>query len=276
MQSADVPAALALSTAVGWNQVAADWQRLQQIEPDGCFVAESHGTVIGTTVCCVFGTVAWLAMVIVTPAFRSRGLGRRLVQQGLDYAEQRGAVSVRLDATPLGEVVYRTFDFYPQFALQRMSGVARIPLAAVSDKTIAVVTGGPGDLDAILHLDQQATLTDRSPLLRTLCTETPPWVAFSCDGQAIGFLARRPGRMAEHLGPCCGTPAAAVTLLRHAFTTLAGCPVILDIPAARSDLLAIAADGGVTLQRTLQRMCRGPTVLEVPEGFHISYGGELG
>lgn len=38
------------------------------------------------------------------------------------YAQQQNVSTVRLDATPLGEVVYRKLGFVPQFELVRMGG----------------------------------------------------------------------------------------------------------------------------------------------------------
>jgi hypothetical protein len=45
---ADVPDALALSTAEGWNQNAADWQRMFDLEPEGCFGVREDGRLVGT------------------------------------------------------------------------------------------------------------------------------------------------------------------------------------------------------------------------------------
>ena len=130
MTEFDLSAALMLSTSVGWNQIAADWQRMLLLEPDGCFVAEQNGEIVGTTLCCTFGPVAWLAMVIVREDQRGCGLGRELVRTGLIYAQQQGVRTVRLDATRLGEAVYRKLGFVPQFELVRMGGIVSSKAAA--------------------------------------------------------------------------------------------------------------------------------------------------
>ncbi len=276
MQPSDLPGALALSTEIGWNQTAADWQRMLQLEPKGCFVAESDGHVVGTTLCCVFGSVAWLAMVIVTESLRGHGLGQNLVQHGLDYARQCGIATVRLDATVLGEAVYRKFGFQRQFELIRMAGVSTPPPSPASDPSCAVTVADPSDIVAILEFDRQATQTDRSKLLRHLCRETAPWVAVDDQRQPQGWLACRHGRLATHIGPCSGSLHAAVALLRHALKSSQGNSVIVDFPADHSVLLGVAQDFGLTPQRTLLRMCCGPAVIEDSEHFHASYGGEFG
>jgi GNAT superfamily N-acetyltransferase len=281
MRESDGAAALALSTTAGWNQSPADWQRMLQIEPAGCFVAELNDEVVGTAVCCPFGIVAWLAMIIVAPALRGQGLGRRLAQAGLDYARICGIETIRLDATHLGHPVYTQLGFQPQCELIRMGGVSTPPSPHVSSHDFTIL---PADLTdsanslmmEILRLDHQSNRSDREKLLRQLCNESPPWIAVSEEGKVMGYLARRQGRLSEQLGPCCGSHEAAISLLHHALETSQGKSVIVDIPTDRTKLIHVASKFGLTPQRTLLRMCRGPAVVEDPDFFQASYGGEFG
>ena len=275
MTSKDLPAALCLSTSVGWNQIAADWQRMLLLEPGGCFVAERDGDVVGTTLCCTFGPVAWLAMVIVREDQRGCGLGRELVRAGLEYSRQKGIRTVRLDATRLGEAVYRKQGFVPQFELVRMGGIVSTS-AASHGPAHRVVSAEPSQFEQLIHLDHDGTRTDRGKLLRRLFSEWSPLVAVSSLGQIDGFLASRKGRLSTQFGPMSGTEAAAVDLLSQALANSCGQPVIADIPVHRKSLLKVARDFGLTEQRTLLRMCYGAPVEESPQRFHLSYGGEFG
>lgn len=275
MTSEDLSAALRLSTSVGWNQIAADWQRMLFMEPGGCFVAEQDGEVVGTTLCCTFGPVAWLAMVIVREDQRGWGLGRELVRTGLEYARQTGARTVRLDATHLGEAVYRKLEFVPQFELARMGGIvstSNVPGGPAHQVTIAE----PSQFEQLIRMDQDGTRTDRGKLLHRLFGEWSPLVAVSSSGQIDGFLASRRGRLSTQFGPMSGTETAAVDLLSQALANSYGQSVIVDIPMHRESLLKVARDFGLTEQRTLLRMCYGDPVEESPQRFHLSYGGEFG
>jgi len=276
MRASDLDDALQLSTSVGWNQIAADWHRMYHLEPGGCFVAEYRGHVVGTTLCCLFGNVAWLAMVIVQENLRGRGLGSQLVQRGLDYARQNGIDSVRLDATPLGQHVYRRFGFEPQFELIRMSGVVQISHPVSPAPNLTIRAASMMELPTLFAYDRHATRTNRRKLLDRLFSECTPLVACSRDGRVQGFLAHREGRLATQPGPCAGNRGAARALFRHALNSRAGTSVIADIPADQPDLLAIASEHGLTAQRTLLRMCCGTNVEEDRQLFHLSYGGEYG
>src|SRR5437870_742019 len=102
MRASDVGLGLQLSGRAGWNQVAADWRRLLELQPDGCFVAEWDRRPVGTTMTCLFGPVAWVAMVLVEESLRGRGIGKALMHRALDYLDGRRVPTIRLDATPLG------------------------------------------------------------------------------------------------------------------------------------------------------------------------------
>src|SRR5437660_10527540 len=99
MIPADIPLGLRLKAQAAWNQLEADWLRFLDLQPDGAFVAECDGTPAGTVATCVFGPVAWVAMVLVDTALRGRGLGRALMERALHFLDGAGVQTGRLDAT---------------------------------------------------------------------------------------------------------------------------------------------------------------------------------
>src|SRR5438128_556209 len=106
MTAADVSFGMRLKAANGWNQTEADWHRYLDLQPDGCFVAEIDGNPVGTLTTCIFGTVAWIAMMLVDVSQRRRGIGLALMQHAIDFLTHEGVISIRLDATPLGQRLY--------------------------------------------------------------------------------------------------------------------------------------------------------------------------
>ncbi len=120
----DVPLGMRLKEQAGWNQTEADWQRCLMLQPDGCFVAERDGVAVGTVTTCIFGPIAWIAMVLVDAAVRGQGIGRTLLDHALAFLDSRDVSTVRLDATPLGRPLYEKRGFVEEYTLTRFEGVA--------------------------------------------------------------------------------------------------------------------------------------------------------
>ena len=85
MTTADLELGLRLSRQARWNQIEADWRRFLDLGGAGCFVAEVDGRAVGTTTTCVFGGVAWIAMVLVDVEARRQGVGSALLNHALEF-----------------------------------------------------------------------------------------------------------------------------------------------------------------------------------------------
>ncbi|MGB9604498.1 MAG: GNAT family N-acetyltransferase, partial [Bryobacteraceae bacterium] len=76
----DIPLAMRLKEAAGWNQTEQDWLNLIELEPEGCFALETGGVLASTaTVVCYGNELAWIGMVLTAPEYRGRGFARRLM-----------------------------------------------------------------------------------------------------------------------------------------------------------------------------------------------------
>jgi GNAT superfamily N-acetyltransferase len=272
LSGAEVPAGLALSRQAGWNQTEADWRRAIDLQPDGCFAAECDGAVAGTAATCIFGSVAWVALVLVDAAFRRRGIGRALLEYVLDFLDGRRVASVRLDATPLGQPLYEQLGFVEQFRLARFAGR---PAVAGEWAGLPVVVVPLARWPELAALDRQVTRADRGRFLLRLFKEQPGEVlGVEGPGGWSGLLAVRAGANALQIGPCLGE--AGALLLSAALRRHAGQPIYLDVPLANEAARRLAAGQGLSEQRQLTRMCRGSPVVEQLEYLWASSGPEKG
>jgi predicted N-acetyltransferase YhbS len=272
MTADDLPAGLRLSCQAGWNQTEADWSRLLDLQPEGCFVAEREGEPVATVATCLFGTVAWVAMVLVDEAVRGQGIGKSLVTHALEFLDRRGIRTVRLDATPLGLPLYEKLGFVAEYRLDRYHG----HLPGADGPSIAQPMP-PDPLDGLIALDRAVTGTDRGRLLRRLAAERPEMLRVVERGHRVeGFLMARPGSRALQIGPCIAGPEAGVMLLNEAWHTYAGQAVLIDVPADHAGAQAMARVGGLTVQRHLMRMRRGEKLVEQLASLWASAGPEKG
>jgi GNAT superfamily N-acetyltransferase len=272
MTAADVSFGMHLGRQAGWNQTAADWLRFLAMEPDGCFVAEQDGTAVGTTATCIFGPVAWVALVLVEPQVRGRGIGTALVSQALAYLDDAGIPSVRLDATSLGLPLYEKLGFRAEYELARFAG---IPAAARPAAELSPVTHE--HLGQLAEIDRATTGADRSKMLTCLFMEYSDLMRLAQrDGIVEGYLAARPGAQAWQVGPCVANATAGPRLLNDAWRRFAGQRILLDVPSAHTAATALAGSMGLTIQRRLVRMGRGVKVAERVETLWASSGPEKG
>jgi GNAT superfamily N-acetyltransferase len=272
MSAADIPLGMRLKDQTGWNQTPADWARFLDLEPEGCFVAEWDGAPAGTVTTCIFGTVAWVAMVLVETSLRGRGIGKALMVHALAFLDERGIPSVRLDATPLGRPLYERLGFVAEYSLDRLDGS---PSPCESAGVVALAK--EKELAWVVQLDEAVTGTPRGKLLRRLFSEFPQEVqVVTRSGRNEGYLMDRPGTQARFVGPCIAAPEAGRLLLTAALNRWAGQRVYVDIPKDNVESQRLVQARGLRVQRTLLRMGRGPLVSESIPALWASSGPEMG
>src|ERR1044072_3748614 len=178
----DIPAAMKLKEAAGWNQTEDDWRRLITLEPAGCFAAIKNHQLVGTTTTTTYkDQLAWVGMVLVDPQNRRQGIATRLMETALDYLKGKVA-TVKLDATAQGKPVYERFGFEVESLVERWVGTLKgssiIPNYGILNRDT---------LYELLDLDRQAFYADRSTLIQSLINDSNvlPVVKKSADGKTF-------------------------------------------------------------------------------------------
>jgi predicted N-acetyltransferase YhbS len=259
MEVDDIPAGLALCRAARWNQTARDWEAFLRLEPGGARVAFEHGRVIGTVATLRYERrFAWVAMVLVDPAERGRGVGTGLLHEGIRVlADMR---STRLDATPAGRVLYLRLGFQDEYALSRMeAGIEDGGLAAMDAPDDSVRAFTDADLPAVRAFDRDVFGADRGRLLEWLF-EGAPSLAFIArsDESVRGYALGRHGFNFEHVGPVVADSVEiGRSLVSASLAALRGRHAILDAPHHSRPWLEWLAGLGFKEQRPFTRMYLG-------------------
>ena len=181
MHTGDIPAGLRLCRASRWNQLEGDWRAFLDSAEGGGRIAEREGQAIGTVTFLRYaGCFSWLAMMLVDPGARGAGVGTRLMEAALD--DLAGEPSVRLDATPLGEPLYRRFGFQGEYELER----AKVTVAPghFGSTPEAVRPMSAADLAGVFARDRQVFGADRSALLTSFYRRAPDLAWITCRGEA--------------------------------------------------------------------------------------------
>lgn len=281
MTQGDIPGAMRLKEAAGWNQTPADWARLLALEPEGCFVDERDGEAAGTATALRYGPeAAWVGMVLVAPERRRQGIARGLMRHALAWLRGRGARRIKLDASDMGLPLYRQLGFVDEQPIERWmrrpSSRERLKADVRPSQTDCPL--GPARIDSCRELDRLAFGADRGALLAALAA-AEDGVGFAGGG---GYLLGRPGSEAWFLGPCAARGEAAAGGLVSAFLAeRAGEAVFWDLLPANAPAARLARRFGFRPHRRLMRMAledegAPPFGAAHPEYLYAAAGFEFG
>lgn len=246
----DIPSAMELKDAAGWNQTEADWRRLLLLEPNGCFGAVRNGRLIGTTTTTIYGELAWIGMVLVDPQHRRQGIAAQLMNVALDYLKGK-VETIKLDATSLGQPVYEKFGFEVESAVERWAGTGN---SIVRESHVVM------NHEAVLKLDRLAFNADRSKLIERLVDEAcvAPVLIRAVEGALSGYALARSGTRKTYVGPVVANdPHGIETLLDRMLSQLPGREVYIDINKECIADTSVLSDRGFVKERDLIRMAKG-------------------
>jgi GNAT superfamily N-acetyltransferase len=276
MTKQDIPGGLRLNTIAGWNQTEFDWNCFLTGNPDGCFVMEDGAKVVGTAATLSYeNRFAWIGMVLVDPEFRQQGIGTKLLEKTIEFLDDTGISTIKLDATPAGKPLYERLGFVTEYEIERwlLKRPARLNFAA-SGASLPTKR-----LSEVFTHDRNIFGADRSVLLRSLNEQAPHFTQVKCFGSQIqGYAFGRRGLFADHLGPWMARDhAAARTLLAEFLRRSSRETVIVD--ALKSNRMAgqVLHDHGFSVARLLTRMYRGRNSFPAkPESLCAILGPEFG
>ncbi|MDB4793624.1 GNAT family N-acetyltransferase [Methylacidiphilales bacterium] len=261
----ELPSADKLRQAAGWNQTPRDWQRFLSLDPDGCFAAIDGGEIVGTATTTSYGRdLAWIGMVLVDPARRNEGIGRKLLLHCLDYLQKKGVRCIKLDATPAGQILYEKLGFQIEFPLmrwERPGNAGALEAPPVPDEYV-IASMQRGDWEEIFRLDREISGVDRGSLLAQLVHDSSDFLV--CRGmdqavQGVGLL--RDGINAHYVGPVMArTEKTGVALLQKLLFSASNQRIFWDIPDPCVPAREWAKNHGFVPQRSLLRMFLGDNI----------------
>lgn len=266
LETADLPRAAALSFLIGWNQVERDWALFLR-DGEGCALDDGQDALAATAAVIRYGgDLAWIAMVLVRPDMRRRGIATALMRWAVGAL--RGTRCAALDATPAGREVYRRLGF------RDLWGFTRWALPEPPPATPGVRPLAAEDRPALLALDAAAFGAPREALLRDFAARCPQAAFVAGDG--TGFALARDGARGPQIGPVVARDdATARALIAAARAALPG-TAVLDLPDARGGLADWLRAQGATAQRPFTRMALGAGTPGDPALFAAVAGPEFG
>jgi ribosomal protein S18 acetylase RimI-like enzyme len=167
----DLPAAIAISAAafeldLGDAEAAERWHaRLShplRTDPDGGFVAERDGTVVGVAQAILRDGLWVLALLTIDPGDQSAGAGRALLDRALAYGAPARAGMVVSSSDPRALRLYGRAGFALRPAFHALGRVDRTTLPPPDPR---VRDAGPADLEALEAISREVRGGPHTPEL---------------------------------------------------------------------------------------------------------------
>jgi len=278
MQLDDIEPGMRLSAAENWNQTEKDWKLLIENPENICLVAETKNKVIGTTTAINYSNkIAWIGMVLVDKKYRGQGVSKSLLTNVLENL--RSCKSIKLDATPAGQQVYKKFGFKDEYQITRLINPSMKSFPMNDDLDILPEPILPKHVEDIAAFDENIFGANRISLIRYLIKEYPhkAWI-LKRNNKIEGFVLGRDGNKYNHVGPVmASTTFDAQILISKALKKLNNQPVIADVLNNKEELLNWLHSFGFLMQRHFLRMYKKKNPLPgIIDKQHLICGPEFG
>jgi len=225
-------------------------------DPDGLWVAEDSGDILGFAWSWVCGDVWFLAQLFVDPAQQGRGVGNELLKLTLEHARKSGAAHKALITFTFNRVsqgLYIRHGLFPKMPIyflgaardRVMVGLPDAPLRSIAIEDTAA------HMKSLAEIDVRAVGVAREKHHRYLLNDPATKGAMLCAGsECVGYAYIGSD---GHVGPLAVTRAE---VLGHAFTTA----------------LKMVVDGGSKqVSAFLPGTCDSALSLAVKHGMRITF-----
>jgi hypothetical protein len=234
----EMPLVIDAAAREGWNPGLHDAVSFHAADAGGFFVAESAGEPVGFISAVSYGgRFGFIGLYIVAPAWRGRGIGMRLWNEGM--GRLAGQV-VGLDGVPAQQDNYRRSGFQLAWNNVRFGGFARHTEAAQSAHIVALTTI---EFAALCADDRRVFPAPREAFLRAW-TSVPDGagLAWLEHGRLAGWGWIRRCREGHKIGPLVADDPGIADALFEALCKQVpeGDAVFLDIPLPNTQAIALA------------------------------------
>ena len=109
------------------TRAAARIGHLQRTDPDGAWVAEVDGELVGCALALVRDAMWFLSLLIVRPGFQGRGIGKQLLDAALSTATDRSWIMSTVEPAAVRRYQRAGFDLHPTYTAKGTPDRTKIP-----------------------------------------------------------------------------------------------------------------------------------------------------
>ena len=259
------------AAAEGWNPGIEDAEAFHAVDPSGFLMGWLGDTpVTAISVVRHSDSFGFLGFYLCHPDHRGKGFGIATWQAGMAYLGDR---VVGLDGVPAQEANYQTSGFVLAHYTRRYAG--EVTAKMYEDCRAAT----SADLPALLSMDRQLSLVDRTAYLSNWVNQTGTRRTLVCgpQGEIQAFGTIRACRDGHKIGPLfAARPGEALRLIECLAATADASRVMIDIPDPNVAGVEMATSLGLGPVFSCARMYRGKAPDRKVDGIFGETTFELG
>ena len=253
----DITPFMKLAAAEGWLAELWEFEFLLSEFPQGCFAARGEsGETAGFVTSLCHERSGWIGNLIVTPAYRGKGIGAALFRKALETLLDSGVETIWLTASKSGLPLYQKFGFTRIDTIIRWSGSGR------QRRTGHEAKAACGNGDSFLNDIDSRGWGDRRAALLAVTGARGRLLQ-----QESGFVVVQPCGYARQLGPFSAPDyGTADTLLKAALNSIPfETKVCLDAPASNRTALLLFNRSRMRISGSNELMYAGVQPAYLPE-----------
>jgi GNAT superfamily N-acetyltransferase len=235
MRRDEVEFAIDLAAGEGWNPGVHDGACFYATDPNGFFVAELDGELVGSISTVSYGdSFGFMGLFIVKPEYRGTGIGARLGKKGLAYLADH---NIGLDGVVEQQPKYQRHGFRTAYRNLRYEGVGGS--GSMPDGVVAIAEVRFEDL---LEYDARMFPVPR-PQFLSCWIDQPEGAALAVveDDGLAGYGVIRKCRSGYKIGPLfADNTQIAETLFAALTSEVPGEPIFLDTPEVNPAAVELA------------------------------------
>jgi ribosomal protein S18 acetylase RimI-like enzyme len=243
----------------GWGHSERDVERCWNLEPEGCFIAESENKPVGHVFSVLYGKIGWIGLLIVNPEKRGLGIGAALMKTAINYLEENGAETTKLEAEEKAVPLYRRLGFVDEFDSLRYCGMPKHKNQLLERGVISPIRRN--DIHKIAEFDAQHFGANRLPVLKSLLSDFPQYCFAARENKRIeGYIMARKTLDELWVGPwICSDSRVVQVLYNRLFESVQKETVRLRLgfPALNTNARKLVEELGLQLAGKSIHMIRG-------------------
>lgn len=212
--------------------------------------ARVQGKIVGSNFMIMTDDVAAVGPISVDPVHHGRGVGRRLMQAALNYAEQQGFKKVRLLQDSYNTT---SLSLYASLGFDVREPIAVMQPGRAGARDAGVRPAQPADLDSMEHLCVRHYKVSRRGELAAWLERKLPVLVQVADGRINGYLV--PGTIGHGVAETEAVAMALISQIPH-YTTPGHDGFFC--PLRNTSLFRAALRSGCRLVKVMTLMTRGP------------------